>query len=403
MYKNISFQEAEFGEKKFLMYRVDDASQMDHVEVEMLKNNDIKGLLPFSSAQNNDEIKFMYEMTNKMKLSQFLGGLVRWEELYPAVQGIVAAIMDCEQYMLNEGHFVLETENIFIDLSSRKIELMFLPVENELLAQITWKDFLITLLHNINYDMKDDIGKLETLQSYLADEKITIKEYAEKIEKIETLGLARNKDVKKENRQSERPVREVKREEKPNVIYNVPDPNSEISSDVMKTEKEEKKEGIIGLFSKKKKKEKKQGKKQADSFAFEIPGQKKSVDVSKKKEKEAVQEIGETLLADDSEASLFMPYLIDKKTNGQIPINKKDFKIGREEKYVDYVTSEPTVGRLHASIVLDEQGKIVFVRDANSKNGTFVNGEKIQSNINVQIKDGDVIRFGRDEYMLQLR
>ena len=116
-----------------------------------------------------------------------------------------------------------------------------------------------------------------------------------------------------------------------------------------------------------------------------------------------LQEIGETLLADDSEASLFMPYLIDKKTNSQIPINKKDFKIGREEKYVDYVTSEPTVGRLHASIVLDEQGKIVFVRDANSKNGTFVNGEKIQSNINVQIKDGDVIRFGRDEYILQLR
>ena len=374
MYKNISFQEAEFGEKKFLMYRVDDAAQMDHVEVEMLKNNDIKGLLPFSSAQNNDEIRFMYEMTNKMKLSQFLGGLVRWEELYPAVQGIVVAVMDCEQYMLNEGHFVLETENIFIDLSSRKIELMFLPVENELLAQ-----------------------------SYLTDEKITIKEYAEKIEKIETLGLARNKDVKKENRQSERPVREVKREEKPNVIYNVPDPNSEVSPGVMKTEKGEKKEGIIGLFSKKKKKEKKQGKKQANSFAFEIPGQKKSVDVSKEKEKEAVQEIGETLLADDSEASLFMPYLIDKKTNSQIPINKKDFKIGREEKYVDYVTSEPTVGRLHASIVLDEQGKIVFVRDANSKNGTFVNGEKIQSNINVQVKDGDVIRFGRDEYMLQLR
>ena len=43
------------------------------------------------------------------------------------------------------------------------------------------------------------------------------------------------------------------------MIYNVPDPNSEISSDVMKTEKEEKKEGIIGLFSKKKIKEKKHG------------------------------------------------------------------------------------------------------------------------------------------------
>ena len=47
MYKNISFQEAEFGEKKFLMYRVDDAAQMDHVEVEMLKNNDIKDFFLF--------------------------------------------------------------------------------------------------------------------------------------------------------------------------------------------------------------------------------------------------------------------------------------------------------------------------------------------------------------------
>ena len=87
-------------------------------------------------------------------------------------------------YYLEENRiFVLETENIFIDLSSRKIELMFLPVENELLAQITWKDFLITLLHNLNYDMKDDIGKLETLQSYLADEKITIRNMRKKLKR----------------------------------------------------------------------------------------------------------------------------------------------------------------------------------------------------------------------------
>ena len=40
----------------------------------------------------------------------------------------------------------------------------------------------------------------------------------------------------------------------------MPDPNSEVSPGVMKTEKGEKKEGIIGLFSKKKKKEKKSDK-----------------------------------------------------------------------------------------------------------------------------------------------
>ena len=68
----------------------------------------------------------------------------------------------------------------------------------------------------------------------------------------------------------------------------------------MQTEKGESKEGVIGLFSKKKKKEKKQGNKQANSFAFEIQGQKKSGDVSNEKKKEAEQKIEETLLSADS-------------------------------------------------------------------------------------------------------
>ena len=401
MYKSVSFQKVEFGEKKLLTYRVTNTSRMDHIEVEMMKNNVIKGLLPFSSAQNNDEIIFMYEMTNKMRLSQFLGGLVRWEEIYPAVQGIVAALIDCEQYMLNEGHFVLDMDVVFVDLTSRKIELVFLPIEDKLFVQITWKEFLTTLLHNLNYDKRDDIEKLEALQIYLTDEKITIKKYAEKIQKLEEPNFVRNNGGEKVKYENEKPFVQEKKEDKANVIYNVPTGDTKISSSVMKTEKEDKKkEGIIGLFSKKKKKH--NNTQQAEPFAFEIPGQNKSITNSKKKERQAVQEIGETLLDESGEEALFMPYLIDKKTNSQIPINKKDFKIGREEKYVDYVTSEPTVGRLHASIVLDEQEKIIFVRDANSKNGTFVNGEKIQSNINFQVKNGDVIRFGRDEYILQL-
>lgn len=401
MYKSVSFQKVEFGEKKLLTYRVTNTSHMDHIEVEMMKNNVIKGLLPFSSAQNNDEIIFMYEMTNKMRLSQFLGGLVRWEEIYPAVQGIVAAMIDCEQYMLNEGHFVLDMDVVFVDLTSRKIELVFLPIEDKLFVQITWKEFLTTLLHNLNYDKRDDIEKLEALQIYLTDEKITIKKYAEKIQKLEEPNFARNNGGEKVKYENEKPFVQEKKEDKANVIYNVPTGDTKISSGVMKTEKEDKKkEGIIGLFSKKKKKH--NNTQQVEPFAFEIPGQNKSITNSKKKERQAVQEIGETLLDESGEEDLFMPYLINKKTNNQIPINKKDFKIGREEKYVDYVTSEPTVGRLHASIVLDEQEKIIFVRDANSKNGTFVNGEKIQSNINFQVKNGDVIRFGRDEYILQL-
>ena len=76
-------------------------------------------------------------------------------------------------------------------------------------------------------------------------------------------------------------------------------------------------------------------------------------------------------------------------------------KVGRNPVN-DVVVSDPGVSSQHAVITVSSSG-IVCIKDLNSKNGTFVNGEKIQSNINVQIKDGDVIRFGRDEYILQLR
>lgn len=57
---------------------------------------------------------------------------------------------------------------------------------------------------------------------------------------------------------------------------------------------------------------------------------------------------------------------------------------------------DPSVSRSHAT--LDVQGDHLVVRDAGSKNGTFVNGERVQLRA---VRPGDRIAFGRTEMTLE--
>jgi len=42
----------------------------------------------------------------------------------------------------------------------------------------------------------------------------------------------------------------------------------------------------------------------------------------------------------------------------------------------------------------------VYVRDLNSRNGTYINGERIKPESFTKIKRGDIVAFGDNEYIL---
>ena len=57
------------------------------------------------------------------------------------------------------------------------------------------------------------------------------------------------------------------------------------------------------------------------------------------------------------------------------------------------------VSRLHARIRMDEDK--CYLRDLNSKNGTWVNGQEVQGEKEIEIKEGDEIRFADLTYILR--
>lgn len=70
--------------------------------------------------------------------------------------------------------------------------------------------------------------------------------------------------------------------------------------------------------------------------------------------------------------------------------------IGRSREGADMVVENRAVGRLQAEIIRKEGA--YFLMDRNSKNGTYMDGKKLEAWIEYRLSDGCVIAFANVEY-----
>ncbi|MGI6085159.1 MAG: FHA domain-containing protein, partial [Acetivibrionales bacterium] len=80
-----------------------------------------------------------------------------------------------------------------------------------------------------------------------------------------------------------------------------------------------------------------------------------------------------------------------------IVIKSFPFMMGRLEGQVDYYINNPAVGKLHAEINKTDDG--YFISDMNSRNGTIINGKRIEPIKEASIKHGDRITLGNEEFI----
>ncbi len=81
----------------------------------------------------------------------------------------------------------------------------------------------------------------------------------------------------------------------------------------------------------------------------------------------------------------------------QIRIDSRRFRVGRRPD-LDLPIPSMMVSTNHAEFI--QVGMVLFIRDVNSTNGTFVNGRRI-TNRDVPLKDGDRLRFGNVELLVR--
>ena len=107
---------------------------------------------------------------------------------------------------------------------------------------------------------------------------------------------------------------------------------------------------------------------------------------------------GETTLL--SETNQVMAVLVKTKTGEKITIGKREFKIGKERSKVDYCITNNSVSRIHA-IITFENGDY-YIKDNNSTNYTYVNGEAIAASQKIKLNNGDRVKFSDEEFQFKL-
>jgi len=79
-------------------------------------------------------------------------------------------------------------------------------------------------------------------------------------------------------------------------------------------------------------------------------------------------------------------------------LNEEGIIINRMILIKDYDIHNKKIGRYHARVYM-EQGKILIF-DLGSKNGTYINGERISKRIPCEIEKGDIVAFADEEFIV---
>ena len=92
--------------------------------------------------------------------------------------------------------------------------------------------------------------------------------------------------------------------------------------------------------------------------------------------------------------------LVRKKNNEVIILDKANFRIGKEKSTVDYFVSDNSaVSRNHANII--NRNDVYYIIDNRATNHTYVSGRMIPSDTEIELKDGDIIMLGNEEFQFK--
>lgn len=84
----------------------------------------------------------------------------------------------------------------------------------------------------------------------------------------------------------------------------------------------------------------------------------------------------------------------------KLVIDKRRTTIGRSQELTDFSLPEVlSMGRVHAEIIREKNS--VYIVDLNSKNGTFVNGIRIDSQNKKELHKGDIVKFASQESVFE--
>lgn len=414
-------------------------------QTEMIAQNPSTGFIPFSIRREDEKVRIYYNITSKLPLSQHLSRKTLSKgEFLDLLRSINRNIMSYVNYYLDISGFVLDEDFMYINPSTGDTSLIYVPLPLERDFVKDYKSLITNLIVNtVNLDDNTSDNFLQKLLSYLKMEQFNLKDFNKLLTDLKSSCTERVYAGNSAYTEVEGSVKEkapseyafsvsthAEHEIKPSIIFVqavfilalaalclflVLKRNADVETvagvaiiaaalDALFLSKIASKDRGDTLIEERKvgKKDKHQGKQNADRPLKAKAAVKPDAAINRCSGRQLSDDYikaYDTVVIGSNTGMLPSLNGIGAQSAERIVISKDRFVIGRLKSYVDYIIDCNLVGKVHAEIT--RKGNSCFIKDLNSKNGTYINGEKIPSNEEHEIKDNDRVRFANIEYIFR--
>lgn len=407
-------------------------------QVEIISQNPNLSFVPFHIRRENDQVSIYYNITSRISLSQYLERKrLNKKELLDLFRGITGSLLLHLNYMLDLSGFILDKDFIYINPATAETSLAYIPSPTGQNALEAYKAFLKDLI--VNTASVDDNAKdnyIHRILNYLKSEGFNLNDFSRLIMELRNDMRQEEPMIKPVQAHKERTVSEaaacsISDARNPDRIYLGKKAESRrifgiillqllvllsvvITCLFLVSRAMGDMVSVLGVLI---------TAAAADMLIMRkiLVKRGKQEDNAERNFKNALQKPGcskDTGSCRHGTKTPDLPRVFDTIMIPQVPlaghpylesagthpgerviVNKDKFVIGRLGSMVDYTVQGSTVGKLHAEIT--ENGGAYFIRDLNSKNGTYINDVKIPSNKECEIKFNDRIRFSSFEYVFK--
>lgn len=443
---NISYKRE--NHKSYLVVKEIEGQMQEEFSMKMIRENEIKGLLPVAQHVFNGEKELYYDISGKQPLELLYEKRgMNQKDLIQLLKGLSSTIKDLEKYLLDEDSLFLSPESIYISSADGMPYFMYY-LEDEGAEERAY-GLAEYLLEKVSGEEEAAVMSAYEFYRYVKEEKGSLSNA------LSRLDLKEEKAIEDKMEFSEEPMLDQDfiqpMEDEQNAYH------TKSERDFLQEEKNtgygkymrnvffivmglgglgimfysawhygldlqtilSKKESIAGLgicvtaiggfilFSLMDHMEKSRKEKTADEVETIKEQWERQTKEQDQWEEEQDWSETETQSEETGTGALMETVLIQEncyqeervltgKIKGkkkQIDLSSFPFIIGKNREQADFVLDDHSISRLHARFTLRDD--VVYLTDLNSTNGTYKNGVRLEPNELTMLEAEDEIAFGR--------
>ena len=155
------------GAITYLVCELDTAEQLDTLTLGMLTNNHIAGFAPVLYTEMNGQRYLKYNISAKVTADQFFTGAMNKQRALTAFQNILSAICSADDYMIDLNSFVVDSDRIYLNVSSCETALICIPVvaDKDINAEVA--GLFRKIMFSTQFDNSEDVSYITQLITYI--------------------------------------------------------------------------------------------------------------------------------------------------------------------------------------------------------------------------------------------